>query len=337
MPTLAAKIAPQRATQYAALASALAGAELRLSPLGPVITSLRTITLAGQPYVSLELAAPLTAAQEAGLWQMGATTEFFWFYETVGGVAGPFLQPLSPAREPLLLPPELVEARRYRGKTNELFSQVLVNLARWAHPGTPAALLDPLMGGGTLLFVALRLGLHAVGIEQQKTDVETTDGFLDRLLSEARIEHERKAERIAGGRRILYTIRARASGEPLRAALVHGDTREAPRLLAQLPKALRPDLIVTDLPYGIQHQGLVESLLRDGLAAWTPVASPGAVLAVAWDATQTATHTPRSSIINRVEDTGEWSVMRGGAWEELGHAVDRVIKRRDVVVARRRL
>jgi hypothetical protein len=330
MPTLAAKFAPQRSTQYAALASALAAAELRLSPLGSSIGGWRPVELAGQAYVLLELTAPPTAEQERALWQMGATSEFFWFHEAIGDLPGPFLQPLSPVRT-TMLPAELVEARRYRGKTNELFGEVLLNLARWAHPGEPAAVLDPLMGGGTLLFLALRLGLHAVGIEQAKAEVERTDSFLEGFLKEAKVRYRRTLERPAGGRRWLYAISPSGTEEPLQLALVQGDSVEAPALLAGLRRELRPDLLVTDLPYGIQHQGQVERLLTDGLAAWTRVLAPRAVLAFAWD----ATHLPRARVVEWVEASAEWAVLQGGAWEELSHSVDRVIKRREVLVARR--
>jgi hypothetical protein len=326
---LAAKIAPQRSTQYAALASALAIPELRLSPLGSSIQALRPLTLGGQPYVVVELTGPLTPVQERTLWQMGATSEFFWLHESVGGVAGPFLQPIEPYGTPLL-PPELVEARRYRGKTNELFSRVLINLALWAHPGTPSVLLDPLMGGGTFLFIGLLLGLDVIGIEMQRTDVETTDTFLGQFLRDARVRHQRKAERVSGARRTTYAIEPKGPNHPLRAVLVHGDATEASKLLANLPRA-RPDLIVADLPYGIQHEGRLQPLLAAALPAWHRVAAADAVLALAWDATRT----PRATMAGWVEEGGQWQALRGGAWEDLAHPVDRVIKRRDVMLARR--
>src|SRR5579884_2665996 len=323
---LAAKIAPQRSTQYAALASALATPELRLSPLGPAIAAVRPVALAGQAYLLLELACPPESAALNALWQMGATSEFFWYHERIGEAQGPFLQPIEAAWAPEL-PPELAEARRYRGKTNELFSRVLVNLARWAHRGDPRVLLDPLMGGGTLLFIALTLGLDALGIEHNRQDVESTDAFLRGFLTEARIRVQRREERAQGARRITFSIRP-APGAPLRTAvLVHGDATEAPRLLANLSRTLRPDLIAGDLPYGIQHRGQLEPLLAAALPAWHAVAHEAAVLALAWD----ATHVPRPAMLEMVEAGGRWSALHGGAWEELAHPVDRVIKRRDVI------
>jgi hypothetical protein len=328
--TLAAKVAPQRSTQYAALASALAAPELQLSPLGPAIAALRPATIARRPYLLLDLRSEPDAAQLAALGELGATSEFFWYHETIGDLPGPFLRPVEPPAR-LLLPPEIVEARRYRGKTNELFSQVLINVARWAHPGQPRRLLDPLMGGGTFLFIALRLGLDAIGIERDRTAVESTDTFLSQFLQDAGVRFQRKAERAGGGRRTLFTLQPSGAERRLLAALVHGDTREAPALLAGLPGGARADLIVADLPYGIQHTGQVEDLVRESLPAWHAVAAPDAVLALAWDATRL----PRESIAAWVEAGGRWQVLRGGAWESLAHPVDRVIKQRDVLVARR--
>ena len=330
MRTLAAKVAPQRSTQYSALASALAGPELRLSPIAPAITALRSTRLAGQPYLLVDLEGALTEAQESALWQMGATSEFFWYHESIGDQSGPFLEPLTPRGAPLLRA-ELVEARRYKGKTNELFAQVLINVTRWAHPGPPACLLDPLMGGGTFVFIALQLGLNALGIEQQRTAVESTDTFLSGFLKEERIRTRRETERLTNGRRTFYTLSPRGVEPPLRAVLVHGETAEAPRLLAHLPRALRPDLVVADLPYGIQHPAQLQSMLATALPAWHAVALEGAVLGLAWDATRI----PRATFIEWVEEGGLWQAEQGGAWEELAHAVDRVIKRRDVLVARR--
>lgn len=48
-----------------------------------------------------------------------------------------------------------------------------------------------------------------------------------------------------------------------------------------------------------------------------------------------ATRLPRDRMFRWIEDGGGWTVQRGEAWESLGHGVDRMIKRRDIVVAAR--
>ena len=59
MSVLIAQIAPQRSTQYAALASALAPQELLLSPVGALVRALEPLCLGGQDYLRAELEADL--------------------------------------------------------------------------------------------------------------------------------------------------------------------------------------------------------------------------------------------------------------------------------------
>ncbi|HYN87401.1 MAG TPA: hypothetical protein VER55_02665 [Ardenticatenaceae bacterium] len=337
MPTLAAKIAPQRSSQYSALASTLAEPELRASPLAPLIAGIRPVTLAAQAYLLLELAGEPDQAQQRALWQLGATNEFYWYFDRVGSQEGPFLKPLHPLFDPFF-PSDLVEARRYRGKTNELFTTVMLNVARWSRPtATPTEslrVLDPLMGGGTTLFVALRHGYDVVGIEKERQDVETTDVFLRQFLDGENIKYRRKDERVGAapgvtGRRWLYTIQHAA--RQLHAILIAGDTTHAPALLANIPGGARADGVVADLPYGIQHHGQLHRLLQASLPAWAAVAQPETVLALAWDATRL----PRATMIEWVEEAGQWRVLQGGIYDTLAHAVDRVIKQRDLIVAQR--
>jgi hypothetical protein len=287
------------------------------------------VTIAGRSYLLADLTSDLTESQTGALAEMGATSAFFWYHQSIGGVTGPFLQPIE-TPSTAFLPPEIVEARRYRGKTNELFSRVMINIARWTRPARPSRLLDPLMGGGTFLFIAMQLGMDVIGIDRDRTTVESTDTFLSAFLRESGIHFQRKAERVTGGRRTIFTIPLASKESRRHAALVHGDSREAPTLLKGLPGGARADLLVADLPYGIQHTGQVGSLLREALPAWHAVAAPDAVMALAWDATRLS----RGTITEWIEIDGLWSVMRGGPWESLAHGVDRVIKQRDVIVAR---
>jgi len=54
MATIIAQIAPQRSTQYAALASVLAPHELKLGPLGSQISDIRLARLGGQEYLKFD-------------------------------------------------------------------------------------------------------------------------------------------------------------------------------------------------------------------------------------------------------------------------------------------
>lgn len=320
--TIAARIAPQRMAQYAALAESLARPELQLSPLADSVTEIQPLTLAGQSFLGLEMAAMPTRIPA-----FATFSEWYELFDEIAGEVGPFLRPIE-ASEPLRFNDELVEARRYRGKTNELFTHLLVNIARWSHSGEPRWLFDPLAGGGTTLFTALRLGLDGIGVEQDRAAFSSTDTFFKQYLQEARYKHRREQQKRKAGTRVLYTI----PQEGRELVMAQGDTRESADLLEALPGAPRPELIVTDLPYSIQHsaRGSLGRLLDEALPVWHELAAPDAILTMAWNATTF----PREAMVEQMGGSG-WKILSGGAYEQLAHRVDRVIKTRDVIVARR--
>src|SRR5579859_2079445 len=184
---IALKITPQRSTQYANMAEILAAPELLASPLGNTITTITPATLAGQGYLlaTLESASDPRSTLDSILpilSRLGATSEIYEYYDTLDAVKGPLLRPLEPQFTPFV-PLEMAEIRRYKGKTNEIFTRVLLNLAIFAgaYAGQYCGrlrILDPLAGGGTTLFLALAACYDAFGIEQNRQDVETTEVFV---------------------------------------------------------------------------------------------------------------------------------------------------------------
>ena len=97
-------------------------------------------------------------------------------------------------------------------------------------------------------------------------------------------------------------------------------------------------LIVTDLPYGIQHhrqhQGQLITLLENALPIWTDVLQKGGVMVYSWDATRF----PRDEMISVVQTVcppSVLSVLNDPPYNTLAHPVDRVIKRRDVLVLKK--
>src|SRR5260370_615039 len=102
--------------------------------------------------------------------------------------------------------------RRYKGKTNEVFTRVLLNIAIFAGAYSNQfterlRVLDPLAGGGTTLFLALAAGYDAFGIEQQRQDVETTAVFVRQYLNSEHIPYKVINERWRrAGRRYQFEI-----------------------------------------------------------------------------------------------------------------------------------
>lgn len=327
---LLAQIAPQRSTQYATLAHALALPELQLSSFGPQITSSELVRLGGQEYLRCLVRQEPTPDQLHELGMLAMTSAFFRYYERIGEVDGPLLQPLETGFQPVL-PPDLVATRRYRGKTNELFTHFLCNVARFssafaAEPWSNLTLFDPLMGGGTTLFTGLMLGAAQVaGIEQATEDVKSTATFLSQYLQQERISHRMQPERFKKlGLRWDFSL-GKKEKESRHCLLVNGDTLEAPALLP----GFKSHLLVADLPYGIQHQGQLTTLLTNALPVWLTMLRPGGAIVLAWDATRFS----RATMIATVSAFPALTICNTPPYDQMAHQVDRVIKARDVLVA----
>ncbi len=332
MSTLLAQLAPQRSTQYAELAGHLAPYELALSPAGPKFRAITPLELAGQPYLKLELAEPLAPAELADLGGLATLGGIFDCVQRFGDAEGPWLRPRETGFT-FALPYDLVVTRRYRGKTNELFTHFLCNVARFSsafagRPWRELRVCDPLAGGGTTVFMALALGAHAAGVEHSEQDVTTSAAFLRDYLRQEGIGCELREERFKGlGRRWSFQIGKRRAGlpEPQQCILALGDTAQAAALLP----GFRPHLLVADLPYGVQHEGQLTRLLSSALPAWASMLLPGGVLALAWDATRFG----REQMVGQVAAVPGLVVLTHPPYDALAHRVDRVIRRRDVVLA----
>ncbi len=327
MPTYLAQIAPQRSTQYAALADALAPHELALCPLGQPASNVTPITLAGQGYLRFDLANPLDEAARRELGMLAMVSAFFDYRDNLGDETGPWLRPIDTGFTPAL-PPEMVMTRRYKGKTNELFTHFLCNLARYSSsfvntPWSELRVLDPLAGGGTTLFVALMLGANAYGVEKDRDDVESTATFVEQYCREQGIACSAKEERLKKlGHRWWFTLGREA---PHQCVLASGDTALTAELMGNVK---HPHLIVADLPYGIQHHGELTGLLNTALPVWTSLLLPGGAVVLAWESTRF----PRAEMIALAQSACPLTALDAPPYNQLSHRVDRVIKNRDVLV-----
>lgn len=330
---IALKITPQRSTQYANMADVLAVPELQASPLGPTIQHISPVTFAGQAYLLATFDASLSPTTIMPiLSRLGATSEVYEYFERIGDVQGPLLRPIEPQFTPFV-PLEMAEIRRYKGKTNELFTRVLLNLALFAGDYAKQftgrlRILDPLAGGGTTLFQALAMGYDAFGIEQERQDIETTAVFIRQYLHSEHIPFKELDERgRRAGRRYQFEIGHKKETRLL--VLAHGDSQQAHLHMQEVPGGPHMHAVVGDLPYGIQHFGEIAGLLQKALPVWEQLLIPGGTLALAWNATRIE----RANMIELVEQHTQLKVRNEPPYTQLTHTVDRVIKRRDIVVA----
>jgi len=331
---LALKITPQRSTQYTHLANSLAIPELLASPLHTVIREVQPITLAGQSYLLATVDDSCLSDRTLVniLYRLGTISEVYEYFERIGDVQGPLLRPVEP-QFTSFVPLEMAEIRRYKGKTNEIFTRVLLNVALFA--GNYAEcftqrlrILDPLAGGGTMLFVALTYGYDAFGIELERQDVETTAIFVLQYLKGEHIHFKEIDERgRKAGRRYQFEIGPK--GDTRHLVLTHGDCRAANVHLRDIAGGPHVHAIVSDLPYGIQHFGEIADLLSRSLPIWEQMLLPGGTIALAWNANSIK----RSEMTELIQKYTQLQICNDQPYTQFEHRVDRVIKKRDIVVA----
>lgn len=329
MTHILAQISPQRSTQYSNIAAILAPIELISSPLGESIKSIERVELGQQKYC--KIAIDKESIDEKALYELenlSMSSSFFYYYEKLGSFNGPFLQPIeTPSDHELSY--DLLMTRRYKGKTNEMFTHFLCNIARYNsrfsnYKWSDIRVFDPLAGGGTTLFAALYLGAEAAGVEKRAKDVQSTVSFLKRYTREQGILCEVKEERIKKSiKRYWFTIGVKQQ----RCLLVKGETADSPQLIAGFKK---PHCIVADLPYGIQHGGKITDLLTEALPVWSSLVLPGGTIVISWESSRFRRN-DMMALINKIPSI---KVFQGNVYDNMSHRVDRVIKERDIIVAR---
>lgn len=152
------------------------------------------------------------------------------------------------------LPDALVYGSKYRGKTNEMVTQLAINLAikhaQVKHRSAPS-IVDPMAGRGTTLLWAARYGIDAVGLEIDPQVLQHFERDVKRQTKLHRLKHKthhggpKKSKRGAAGR--FFEFRWEKSSSKL----MIGDTKTATEFFA----GRRFHYLVTDLPYGIQFTG----------------------------------------------------------------------------------
>jgi hypothetical protein len=259
---------------------------------------------------------------------------------------GPYRSLVPLDAEPLAHhPDDLLTTLKYAGKTNEQFTALMVNLALaasargwWAAlAGEPVRLLDPLCGRGTTLDQALYLGLDAVGVEERDKEVEAYVGFIRQWLRDKRIKHRSDAQTLGRGADRKRTARhttvtLTGAGRTQTLDVIADDTLD----IRQHVGGSSVDLVVADLPYGVQHGARTKqwgssrnpaTLLADALPGWRSVLRGGGAMCLAFN----------TNVVDR--DEVDAALAKAGldpvealADGRFAHRVDRSIQR-DVALA----
>lgn len=230
---------------------------------------------------------------------------------------------------------------KYKGKTNEMFTDTMLTMALAASAFMPVhdsqlVVCDPMAGRGTTLMLALRRGYHGVGIEIGKADVKEAADYMTRYLEFHRIKYKRTDSALTvrgqvGGRENKFVFSDSAEhfkdGDTRTLRLICGDTREAEVLLK--PNSVH--LMVTDAPYGVQkgtagRQDSIGGTIAAALPGWFDVLKSGGVLAMSFN-----THVTRREGLVRLFEKAGFEIVQTA---NLEHWVEQAISR-DVILARK--
>ena len=338
-------ILPSTNRVYADSAVELTKAELLAfdrAVLGARLENIGTREVAGVPYVTFEV----DEVGERGAALLGNLSSVYALFEVVGEMLRPVgLTNLDRFDD------DLITILKYQGKTNEQFTKLLLNvtLLASAHAGEMLErrfrVLDPLCGRGTTLNQALMYGFDAAGVDRDQKDFEAYAAFIQTWLKRKRVKHKAEFGPVRRERQVVakrLRIELAADRDEYKAKstqlldVVNADTVRS----GEFFKENSFDLVVTDLPYGVQHgsrtagKGLVrspEDLLAEAAPVWARLLRPGGAMGIAWNTFVAK----RELAAGLLADAG-LEVVEEAPYESFRHRVDQAILR-DVIVARKPL
>ncbi len=223
---------------------------------------------------------------------------------------------------------------KYKGKTNERFTRMLLHMAALSmeccpKEGERIRFIDPMCGKGTALFEAVNMGWDAYGLDADNASVNEGAQFYKKYLEYHRKKHTQKQTSM--------TVPP-GKGVPVKAisALDQGEIRFAAADAVHVANVYgkgKAHIIAADLPYGVQHAPTagkkisgMEALLERTLPAFAQALCKGGAVALSFN-----TFTlPAQTVADQMEKAG-FKVMQGVEYEGLAHWVEQAVTR-DLVI-----
>jgi len=297
-------------------------------------------TIGGVTFLTFE-AETLTTAQLSALSRHSAA---LMICEKLGGSGEPvLLHPLEKVCHDYLTE-DLPEVLKYKGKTSAVFTRMMLNCAHAASDffacDLPLTVLDPMCGKGTTCFVALQQGMNAAGVDVDRRDLKEAADYFERHLQFHRLKHKldqgSRTVRKHAVPEAIYTIADTKEhfkdGDVRTLALYLGDTG----LTGELMKKNPAHLIVSDLPYGVQHapqEGRrTESfaqVMKRALPTWHTALRPGGAIALSFNTLTLK----KDALAQMLEDAG-FVPLTEAPYDDFQHFVETAVTR-DFIVARR--
>jgi len=238
--------------------------------------------------------------------------------------------------------------QKYIGKTNELFTRMMVNIGRmYIEKESHITLLDPVAGRGTTLFEGIRYGMKSYGIEIEKKSIEQANIFIKKYLQTERFKYLFSKNQVSGSGKkdgvFMETfefakdkVDFKNESTRLQLSFVNGNTLVGDQFF----KHGFFDLIVGDLPYGVQHgnkRGEMEKsftrspekLVAEGLSGWKKTLQNQGVIVLGWNVNLFS----YKKMATLFESQG-FDVLGRESYLDFQHQVDQAIKR-NILIARK--
>lgn len=245
-------------------------------------------------------------------------------------------------RETPYLGEDLPGILKYKGKTNEMFTQLLVNVALYSadfkDPQGQMRLLDPMCGRATTLFVGANRGWNCTGADLDRADLKEAEQFLKRYLEYHRFKHSiERTSLTVQGRKPANAVQFTFSDTPEHykqkqtgvIRLVNADATATRETFGK--NAFH--MIVCDLPYGVQHAshgGSLEQLLGKVLPGWGEALRSGGTIAVSFNA-----QTLKTATVHECMAKAGLEPLTQGSYQNFSHWVEQAVTR-DIAVCRRK-
>lgn len=240
--------------------------------------------------------------------------------------------------------------QKYSGKTNELFTKMMINVALLSSDfdyQNKIQLLDPLAGKGTTLFEGIVYGFDVSGVEIDDKSSHASSVFFKKYLETEHIKHTSVTRRIYGKSKsdAIYVreFEYARNKEEFKAGtlrkklgLVTGRAQDVSKYFGKE----KFHILVGDLPYGVGHGNHLEKksasvtrnpsdLLGQCLPNWHQALKKGGTVLVAWNSFVVS----KQKIRSLFRENG-FEVFADAPYDDFEHMVDKSIKR-DIVVAKK--
>lgn len=333
-------LSPGHNRVYFQSAQALALAELQCvaQRMQQPLLSQDAVEIAGIAYIRFKTEQPLQAADLQKLSRLS------FCYALFEAVSDGLLRPVERVTG-YAMDEGLSRILKYTGKTNELFTRMMLNVAHACSDfadGSGIALLDPVAGKGTTLYEALIAGYDAAGIEIGTKVVAEAMGYFKKYLETEHYKHTQHKERLSGANKSftseIYRFEfAKAKGDPSQTlTMVAGNSLHADQYFRKQSF----HLLVGDLPYGVQHgnvtnekqSGLTRNslgLLDTCLPVWYEVLKVGGAMVLAYNRQIT-----KKDEMQKIVTKHGFTLCEPSGEDAFAHRVDQSIYR-DLIIARK--